>query len=300
MKNNNHNNIDGVNLFEEIRPKILGLAYRILGSMADAEDMVQNTFIKWDRAEQKAIQKPKAWLTTVCTRCCLDLLRSTNNTRVNYIGTWLPEPVYTSNDSELIENVELVQSLTTAFLLMLERLTPKERAAYLLYEIFGTPYVEVAHTLQIKEAACRKLVSRAKNNINQKKIRNVTSAQKQEKFLTAFQLAITSGEITKLSGLLADDIKLNADGGGKVAAILRPVEGKESVIAFIVESLKIYWENCQWEKVEVNNSLGFNLKEKNNIIAILSFSYDKQDQTNGIFIMRNPEKINNLNEISIY
>lgn len=300
MENNDSNKIDGINLFEEIRPNLLGLAYRILGSMADAEDMVQDTFIKWDRTEQQTIKTPKAWLTTVCTRCCLDQLRSASRTRVDYIGTWLPEPIHTSNDSELIASIELGQSLTTAFLLMLERLTPKERAAYLLYEIFDTSYAEVAHTLQIKEVACRKLVSRAKSNIDQTKIRNITSVQKQEKFLNAFQLAVTNGEITELTSLLAGDIKLNADGGGKVSAILNPIEGKESVIAFIAESLKIYWANCQWEKVDVNNSLGFTLKEVNNITAILSFSYDKENQVDGIFIMRNPEKINNLDEISIH
>lgn len=300
MKNNYSNKIDGINLFEKIRPNLLGLAYRILGSMADAEDMVQDTFIKWDKAEQQAIETPKAWLTTVCTRCCLDQLRSVSRTRVDYIGTWLPEPIHTSNDSELISSIELGQSLTTAFLLMLERLTPKERAAYLLYEIFDTSYAEVANTLQIKEISCRKLVSRAKSNIDQTKIRNTTSAQKQEEFLNAFQLAVTNGEISELTNLLAGDIKLNADGGGKVPTILKPIEGREYVIEFLVESLKVYWANCQWEKVGINNSLGFSLKEENNITAILSFSYDKQDQVDAIFIMRNPEKINNFDEISIH
>jgi RNA polymerase sigma-70 factor (ECF subfamily) len=300
MKNNDSNKINGINLFEEIRPNLLGLAYRILGSMADAEDMVQDTFIKWDKTEQQAIETPKAWLTTVCTRCCLDQLRSSSRTRIDYIGTWLPEPIHTSNDNELIASIELGQSLTTAFLLMLERLTPKERAAYLLYEIFDTSYAEVAHTLQIKEIACRKLVSRAKSNIDQAKIRNTTSVQKQEEFLNAFQLAVTNGEISELASLLAGDIKLNADGGGKVPTILKPIEGRESVIEFLVESLKIYWSNCQWKKVGINNSLGFSLKEDNSITAILSFSYDKQDQVDAIFIMRNPEKINNFDEISIH
>jgi RNA polymerase sigma factor (sigma-70 family) len=300
MKNNDSNRIDGVDLFEEIRPNLLGLAYRILGSMADAEDMVQDTFIKWNKAEQPTIETPKAWLTRVCTRCCLDQLRSANRTRVDYIGTWLPEPVHTSDDSELIGSIELGQSLTTAFLLMLERLTPKERAAYLLHEIFDTSYAEVAHTLQIKEIACRKLVSRAKSNIDQTKIRNTISVQKQEEFLNAFQYAVTNGETSGLTRLLAGDIKLNADGGGKVSAILKPIEGRYPVMKFIAECLKIYWANCQWKKVSINNTLGFSLKEENNITAILSFSYNKSCQVDGVFIMRNPEKINNFYEISIY
>lgn len=300
MKNNNGNKMDGINLFEEIRPGLLGLAYRILGSMADAEDMVQDTFIKWNETKQQAIDIPKAWLTTVCTRCCLDQLRSSNRVRVDYVGTWLPEPIHTPIDTDFISNIELNQSLTTAFLLMLERLTPKERAAYLLHEIFDASYMEVAQTLGIKEPACRKLVSRAKENIDKTKIRNVTSMQKQEKFLNAFQLAITKGETVELTSLLSDDIKLSADGGGKVLAILKPIEGKKSVIAFMIDGLKNYWANCQWEKIDINNSPGFILKEGNKIIAVLSFSYDKQDQADDIFIMRNPEKINNLNEISIH
>jgi len=300
MKNNDRNNTSGINLFEEARPSLLGLAYRILGSLADAEDMVQDTFIKWDKAEQQSIETPKAWLTTVCTRCCLDQLRSANRIRVDYVGTWLPEPIHTSNDSELMTSIELSQSLTTAFLLMLERLTPKERAAYLLYEIFDVSYTEVAHALRIKKSTCRKLVSRAKENIDKTKIRNITSIQKQEKFLNAFQLAVTNGEISELTSLLSGDIRLSADGGGKVPVILKPIKGKESVITFMVDSLKIYWANCQWKKIDVNNSLGFILKEGINIIAILSFSYDEQNKVDGVFIMRNPEKINNLDEISIH
>lgn len=300
MKNKHDNKGTNIKLFEEIRPNLLGLAYRILGTMADAEDMVQDTFIKWNKAKQQAIDVPKAWLTTVCTRCCLDQLRSANRTRVDYVGTWLPEPIHTQSDNELTASIELSQSLTTAFLLMLERLTPKERAAYLLYEIFDASYAEVAHTLRIKEIACRKLVSRAKQNIDQTKIRNVTSIQKQEEFLNAFQLAVTNGGISELTSLLSADIRLSADGGGKVPAILKPIGGKQAVIAFVIGKLKIYWANCQWNRIDVNNSLGATLKEGNKTIAVLSFSYDKQEQVDDIFIMRNPEKINDLDEISIH
>ena len=299
MKNNNHE-IDNINLFETIRPSLLGLAYRILGSIADAEDIVQDTFIKWNKAEHKVINRPKAWLTTVCTRCCLDQLRSANRSRVDYVGTWLPEPIHTSIDTKLVSSIEFSQSLTTAFLLMLERLTPKERAAYLLYEIFDVSYAEVAHTLKIKEIACRKLVSRAKKNIDQTKIRNVTSVQKQEKFLKAFQIAVTSGETIELTNLLSNDIRLSADGGGKVPSILKPIVGKEAVITFMVEKLKVFWTNYHLTKINVNNALGFTLKEGNKIIAIVSFSYDKNGNVDDVFVVRNPEKINNSDKISIY
>ncbi len=300
MNNKDNNKHIEPNIFEEIRPNLLGLAYRILGSMADAEDMVQDTFIKWVNIDHQTIKTHKAWLTTVCTRCCLDQLRSANRIRVDYVGTWLPEPIHTQTNSEFMLSAELSQSLTTAFLLMLERLTPKERAAYLLHEIFDTSYSEVAHILQINEVTCRKLVSRAKSNIDQTKIRNVTPIQKQEKFLNAFQLAVTRGEVTELSSLLSDDIKLSADGGGKVTAIIKPIEGAISVIDFITKNLKNYWASYKWSKTNINNSLGITLNEGNKTIAIISFSYDTQDQVDNIFIMRNPEKINNLDEISIH
>src|SRR3546814_163350 len=148
--------------FESRRRQLTGLAYRILGTLAEAEDAVQDTFLKWREADQDAIDNPAAWLTTACTRRCLDLLRSARRRRVDYVGAWLPEPVHTVADDTPESAAELASSLSTAFLLLLERLSPKERAAYLLHEIFDRPYPEVAAALGLHEAACRKLVSRAK------------------------------------------------------------------------------------------------------------------------------------------
>ena len=167
-------------IFEEARPKLLGLAYRILGSLADAEDAVQDTFLKWAEADRDAIESPLSWLTTICTRRCLDLLRAANRSRVNYVGAWLPEPIQKPIQDDAETNLDLATSLKTAFLLMLERLTPKERAAYLLHDIFEMPYAEIAETLDIREGACRKLVSRAKANIDQAKTRFTTPVERQD------------------------------------------------------------------------------------------------------------------------
>ena len=148
--------------FEAARPRLLGLAYRILGSRADAEDAVQDTYIKWLDSDRAAIENPAAWLTTVCTRRCLDLSRAAHRTRIDYVGAWLPKPIQTAINPEAERDIERAESLTTTFLLMLERLSPKERATYLLREVFDTDYPEIAETLALQEAACRKLVSRAK------------------------------------------------------------------------------------------------------------------------------------------
>ena len=153
--------------FEAARPRLLGLAYRILGSRADAEDAVQDTYIKWLDSDRAAIENPADWLTTVCTRRCLDLSRAAHQTRIDYVGAWLPEPIQTAINPEAERDIERAELLTTTFLLMLERLLPKERAAYLLRKVFDTDYPEIAETLALQEAACRKLVSRANTRLGQ-------------------------------------------------------------------------------------------------------------------------------------
>ena len=151
--------------FEAAPPRLLGLAYRILGSRSDAENRVQDAYIKWLESDRAAIENPAAWLTTVCTRRCLDLSRAAHRTRIDYVGAWLPEPIQTAINPEAERDIERAESLTTAFLLMLERLSPKERAAYLLREVFDPDYPEIAETLALQEAAFRKLVSRAKTRL---------------------------------------------------------------------------------------------------------------------------------------
>ncbi|MEN4194546.1 sigma-70 family RNA polymerase sigma factor [Serratia marcescens] len=151
-------------LFESRRSFLIGLAYRILGSLADAEDAVQDTYIKWLHADRHSILNPAAWLTTVCTRRCLDLLRAAQQARVDYVGIWLPEPIQTAAAKTPEQTLELSSSLSTAFMLLLERLTPRERAAYLLHDIFDLPYADLATTLGGEETACRKLVSRARKS----------------------------------------------------------------------------------------------------------------------------------------
>ncbi len=296
------NGMNSIDIFEAARPRLLGLAYRILGSRADAEDAVQDTFVKWQEAEQAAIETPAAWLTTACTRRCLDLLKAAHRKRVDYVGAWLPEPIHTASEDNAEEKLALTSSLTTAFLLMLERLTPKERAAYLLHEIFGQPYEEVAETLDMHEAAARKLVSRAKTNIGVEKSRHQTPRERQDELLSAFHTAIHGGNIAGLSSLLSADVRLTADGGGKVATVLGVLSGKETVLAFIADRLTEYWAHYVWDIAEINGGRGIVLRgeAKNDIAASVSFGYDGDGNVNDIFIVRNPDKLAHLGDAAVH
>ncbi|MEJ8866441.1 RNA polymerase sigma factor SigJ [Pseudomonas jessenii] len=281
-------------VFEQRRPFLLGLAYRILGSRAEAEDAVQELFIKWLEADRASIATPAAWLTTACTRHCIDLLRSAHKSRVDYIGTWLPEPIHTAHQDSPEHMHELASSLSTAFVLLLERLTPKERAAYLLYEIFDMDYPQVADAVGVQEAACRKLVSRAKASLGSAQARYQPEPVRQNQLLSAFHNAITSGSTANLSVMLSEDVELCADSGGKASAIRETLFGIESVLDFIGQSLHAYWQTCEWLPVEINGARGAIIKADGVITASMTFAFDETGRVNRVFIMRNPDKLAGL------
>lgn len=277
------------------------MAYRILGSLADAEDAVQDTFIKWSNIDSDSLDNAQAWLTTVCTRHCLDMHQRADRTRVDYTGVWLPEPIHHEVTGDASAQLELASSLTTAFLLMLQRLTPKERAAYLLYEIFGEPYGDVARILSVAEPACRQLVSRAKRHIDKDNVRYVAGTEQQNIFLEAFKMAVNHGDITVLSELLADDISLNTDGGGRVPAILKPLYGRERVCRFVGRRLSRYWVDLHWSVITINGTLGIVVKDKEtNIHACVSFLYDTTGRVTTIYIMRNPDKLKGVDRVELH
>lgn len=286
-------------IFERARPRLLGLAYRILGSRAEAEDAVQDTYLRWQETDIRRISTPGAWLTAACTRRSIDMLRAAYRSRVNYVGSWLPEPIHTSTQSEAEIQMELSSSLSAAFLLMLERLAPKERAAYLLREIFDMSYADIAASLDIGEPACRKLVSRAKANIGSGETRYRPARERQKELLGAFESAIRAGRPGNLAAMLASDVRLTSDGGGKVPALMDVLEGR-SVLTFLTERLHEWWLNYEWKLSELNGAWGVILKEGDDIVATVSFAFDSSDQVTDIFIMRNPEKLAGLAATSIH
>jgi RNA polymerase sigma-70 factor (ECF subfamily) len=287
---------DDTSIFKQARPRLLGLAYRILGSRADAEDAVQDVFIKWQGSDRDAIDNPDGWLTTVCTRRCIDMLQAAHRTRVDYVGTWLPEPVFTVTADD--DARELSSSLSTAFLLMLERLTPRERAAYLLHDILDMPYDDVAKTLDMAEPACRKLISRARQNIDRDKVRHVTPLALQEKLLAAFQDAASGGDMNRFAALLSDDIELSVDSGGKVPAIARTLHGKADILEFL-ENAQRWWYSYRWVEMDLNGGRGVVLIGDGEPITAMSFAYDAEGRATNIYVMRNPDKLARLNNAAI-
>lgn len=278
-------------LFEEARPRLLGLAYRLLGSSADAEDAVQDTYMRWLRADRKAIKVPAAWLTTACTNRCLDILKSGARQRMDYVGPWLPEPLQTVTQDTAEEAHQLADTLSTAFLLLLQRLTAKERAAYLLREIFSQPYPLVAETLGLTEPACRQLVSRAKRHIGKERVRARPEEMRQMELLRAFEAALTTGSTTGLDRLLSADIQLHADGGGKVIAARRILHGPERVLPFIEKALAPNWREFKLTPCQMNGLAGILVTKGSGVIAAVSLDWDGAGTLSRIYITRNPDKL---------
>lgn len=280
-----------VDRFEAARPMLLGLAYRLLGSRADAEDAVQDTFLKWQANERDGVDNAEAWLTTVCTRHCLDLLRAADRARVDYIGTWLPEPVQTvDDDADPAHATALDASLTVAFLLALQRLTPKERAAYLLHDIFDRPYPEIAATLDLQAPACRQLVTRARAHVAAARVRQATPREREARLLAAFRDAIATGSTALLAGLLREDVRLAADGGGKVTALRRVMHGSE-VHRFIAAGLHAWWTPDMLVETTLNAAPGFVVREHGVVTATVTFAWGDDGRVADIFVMRNPDKL---------
>ncbi len=277
-------------IFEEARPKLLGLAYRLLGSISDAQDVVQDTYLKWV-AQEGTLDTPAAWLNRVCTNACLDQLKSAHRRRVDYVGPWIPDHIQTEFAPSAEVQTEMASSLTTAFLLLLERLTPKERAAYLLHDIFAMSFGEVSDILDMQPAACRKLASRARNFVHESDTRHAPPKERQEQLLAAFQQALSSGDTAQLGQLLRDDSNLRADSGGTVAAARDVIEGTAQVCRFVEEVLQRAWRDMHIDTVEINGSLGLQVCEGTDLHATISFGYDLNGRARNIFIMRCPDKL---------
>jgi RNA polymerase sigma-70 factor (ECF subfamily) len=206
---------DGLAIFASLRPRLFGIAYRMLGSAAEAEDIVQDVWLRWQSTNRRAVEEPPAYLATTTTRLCINLAQSAHARRESYVGTWLREPVDTSADPGI--GAERGEALKLAVLVLLEKLSPTERAAYVLREAFDYPYDQIASILQMEEANVRQLVSRARKHIADRR-RTYASSNEQRRFLEAFIAAAQKGDMTALEGLFAEDVLSYADGGGFVRA----------------------------------------------------------------------------------
>ena len=216
-------------VFEEQRSYLFSIAYRLLGSVSDAEDIVQDAFLRWDREPLPDLRSPRAYLTTIVVRLCLDQLRSARAKREIYVGPWLPEPLITTGRTDLTDSLVLRESLSFAFLLMLENLSPLERAVFVLREVFAYDYPEIALSVDKSEANCRQVFHRARQRLAQRQSRFEATREQTEQITREFMRATTNGDVQDLLRLLAEDVVAISDGGGKAFAALRPVHSRENV-----------------------------------------------------------------------
>jgi RNA polymerase sigma-70 factor, ECF subfamily len=220
--------------FDAYRPLLFSIAYRMIGSVMDAEDIVQEAFLRWQQRDATAVASPKSYLTTVVTHLAIDYLRSARVRREQYVGQWLPEPLVTDESMIEADPVALDESLSLAFLMLLERLTPIERAVFLLHEVFAYPFDEIARIVGKSSANCRQIALRARRHLGTDRPRFVSHRDEQERLTNQFMRAVASGDLTALLAVLADDAVAYSDGGGKVAAARRTVVGADHVGRFFI------------------------------------------------------------------
>ncbi|QIN82030.1 RNA polymerase sigma-70 factor [Rubrobacter tropicus] len=218
--------------YEQHRPLLFSIAYRMLGSVMDAEDVVQEAFVRWRRAQEAEVRSPKAYLSAVVTRLCIDRLRSARERREEYVGPWLPEPLPDERAPDVAETVVLEESLSMAFLVLLESLTPVERAVFLLREVFGYDYAEVARIVGRGEENCRQISHRARASVAARRPRFERSREEEERLTGEFLRACSVGDMDGLLALLSEDVTLWSDGGGKTRAARNPIHGAANVARF--------------------------------------------------------------------
>jgi RNA polymerase sigma-70 factor, ECF subfamily len=224
--------------FEQHRSLLFSIAYRMLGSVADAEDTLQDAFIRWRHASDVEIRSPKAFLVTIVSRLCINHLQSARVQREAYVGEWLPEPLVTDPGSSASEILQVDESVSIALLLLLERLTPEERAVFLLHEVFDYKHAEIAATLRLTEANCRQLLRRAQQRVHLERPRFKPPNREHTALLEGFYQAASTGDLDRLLALLSTDVVMHTDGGGKAAALVLPIHGADKVARASLHGLK--------------------------------------------------------------
>jgi RNA polymerase sigma-70 factor, ECF subfamily len=281
--------------FNQYRGLLFSIAYRMVGSVADAEDMLQETYIRWQQASDGDIRSPKAFLVTIVSRLCINHLQSARVQREEYVGEWLPEPLATDPGSDPLGILRADESLSMAFLVMLERLTPVERAVFLLREIFDHQYAEIAATLGLTEANCRQILRRALQHVRAVRPRFRASAQEHDDLLGRFRQAAASGEMDQLLALLSSDVVLHADGGGKATAVPNLIHGPDRVARAIVRGLrKLVPPNLVQRILQINGASGvvnYYLNGQPHSVLTLDATAGR---IRAIYIVTNPEKLARL------
>ncbi len=282
--------------FQNYRPLLFSIAYRMLGRASEAEDIVQDAYLRYSSAPLAEVRSVKSYLSTIVTNLCLDHLKSAQVERESYVGLWLPEPLLTSTNSlspVVGDSLEERESLSVAFLALLERLTPQERAVFLLHEVFDYDYKEISAILDNNEASCRQLFHRAKARIDEHRPRFEPSRETQERLMMGFMVACQEGDLEMLTSLLKEDVVVWADSGGKATAARRPILGRDFVMRFylgLVKKATFSKENFYVTCEEINGLPAILAWSGEKLLTITSFEIS-DEQIQNIYTIANPDKI---------
>jgi RNA polymerase sigma-70 factor (ECF subfamily) len=287
---------DGV--FEQHRGLLEGVAYRMCGVLADAQDVVQETYLRWQGEDHQGIREPRAWLVTVCSRLAMDHLKSARHRKETYVGTWLPEPFLDEGNTDPAMQARLDDTVSVALMVALEKLSPPERAAFLLHDVFGYGFEEVARMLDKSETSCRKLASRARVAVREGKPRFESTPEEHRRLLESFFEAAHSGEIENLKSLLSESVVMRSDSGGKVKTAPVGLRGPEAVAKFFVA----IWREREPGPTRIraisrwfNGRPGVLILLDDKLVAALSLAIDA-GRISQIFALRNPKKLDVFRE----
>lgn len=282
--------------FTAARPTLFAIAYRMVGTVMDAEDLVQDAYLRWKEAPATDVRTPAAYLTTVVTRLAINFLGSARNRRETYVGPWLPEPLVTDPTPDPQASVELAESLSVAFLVLLERLAPVERAVFLLHDVFDLEYDEIARIVEKSETNCRQILSRARERVGAPRARFAGDAKKAEQLLARFNTAANGGDLEGLVALLADDITLWVDGGGKAkGALPRPVSGATPVAKVLINTMRrVHADGTVLRPARVNGRpamIAYAAGTAPQAVVILELG---RERVEGIYVVANPDKLQGI------
>jgi RNA polymerase sigma-70 factor (ECF subfamily) len=276
--------------FERHRPRLFGIAYRMLASRADAEDVLQDAYLRWHRGVSEELRSPEAWLVTTVTRLCIDRLRAARTERTHYVGPWLPEPLIGDSAPAADAHAELSSSLSIAFLVVLEQLEPDERAAFLLHEVFDTDYAEIAEILGKSEAACRQIVSRARKRVRGQRPRVQVTDAARRSVLERFASAIQMQDRAALLELVAEKASWTSDGGGRARAARKVIRGRERVARFALAVLGAHADQFVFEMTSVNGEPALALWAEGKLFSVISVRTDGL-RILDVYTVLNPEKL---------
>jgi len=279
--------------FNTHRPLLFGIAYRMLGRVSEAEDILQEVWLRWQKQSLADIQSPKAWLVSATTRLCIDQLRLVRREREEYYGVWLPEPLMPATEANGGTRAELADSLGMAFMLMLDSLGPDERAVFLLREVFDYDYAEVAGLVGKTEANCRQIVRRARESLGAAPRAPAAPTPRAQKLVEAFLAATESGDVQGVLSLLTEDSKVLSDGGGKVKAAGLPILGADRVSRFLLGIWPRFVTEMERQFTTINGSPGLVMRLHGQVHYALSFETDG-DRVRNVYIFCNPDKLRHL------